>query len=230
VTIAEATQAGGTTGGPAVPALSTIDGLRTIVTNTGFGLLVATVFGAIVTSGEFRHKTATDTYIDEPNRFRVLGAKMTTAAIVGAGLGLTAAIIATTVGLSSATARGYGIALTTPAIARYAAGATLAAGLMAAVGAGVGALIGSQLGALIAVFAWSLAVEQVVGGLSATVAAYLPTTAASTMAGAFSEAAMPPIRPGLDALPFAAVAALLTGLAIVFAAAAAHTTVRRDLS
>jgi ABC-2 type transport system permease protein len=230
VTVIEASQAGGSTGGPAVPALSTVDGLRTIITNTGFGLLVATVFGAIVTSGEFRHKTATDTYLDEPNRVRVLTAKMITAAIVGAGFGLAAATVATTVGLAFATARDGAIALTAQTIVGYVAGATVAAGLMAAIGASTGALIRNQLGALIAVFAWGLAVEQIVGGLSATIARYLPITAASTMAGAASEAAMPPIRSGLDALPFAAVAALLISLAILIAAVAAHGTVPRDVS
>jgi ABC-type transport system involved in multi-copper enzyme maturation permease subunit len=231
VTVVESTRAGVASGGGVpIPELSTVDGLRTIVTNTGFGTLVATVFGAIVTSGEFRHKTATDTYIDEPNRGRILMAKIITAAIAGAGFGLAATLIATTVGLAFATTGGDGIALTAQTIGGYAAGATVAAGLMAAVGAGVGALIRSQLGALIVVFGWSLAVEQIVGGVSAKVAPYLPITAASTMAGAASEAAMPPIRSGLDALPPAAVVALLTGLTVIITAVAAHSTVRRDIS
>jgi ABC-2 type transport system permease protein len=230
VTVIESAQEGGRSGTIAVPSLATAAGLRAIVTNTGFGMLVATVFGTIVASGEFRHKTATDTYLDEPHRIRVLTAKTIAGAAAGAVFGLAAAALATGVGLAFVAANGYHVALATGTIARFAAGAVLASALMAAVGVGIGSLIRSQIAAIIAVFAWGLGVEQITGGLSRSIAPYLPVTAASTMAGATSEAAMPPVPSGLDTLPFGTVAALLAALAILISALAAGTTVKRDIA
>jgi ABC-type transport system involved in multi-copper enzyme maturation permease subunit len=230
VTVIEASREGGRSGTIAIPSLSTAAGLRAILTNTGFGMLVATVFGTIVASGEFRHKTATDTYLDEPRRTRVLTAKVVAGAAAGAAFGLVAAALATGVGLLFVAAKGYHVALATGSIGRFAAGAVVASGLMAAVGVGLGSLLRSQVGAIIAVFAWGLGVEQIAAGLSGSIAPYLPVTAASTLAGATSEAAMPPVPSGLDALPFGAAAALLAALAILMAALAAAITLKRDVT
>ena len=61
------------TSGTGAPAISTADGLRTVTTVTGFAMLVAAVLGSIVANGEFRHSTATLTYLATPRRARVLG-------------------------------------------------------------------------------------------------------------------------------------------------------------
>lgn len=230
VTVIFSAQEGGRSGSLAVASLSTAAGLRAILTNTGFGILLATVFGTIVASGEFRHQTATDTYLDEPHRLRVLTAKLIAGAAAGAVFGLVAAALATGVGLGVVAAKGYQVALATGTIARFVAGAVLASGLMAAVGVAIGSLVRGQVAAIIVVFAWGLGVEQITGGLSRSVAPYLPVTAASTMAGATSEVAMPPVPSGLEVLPFGAVAALLAGLAILIAALAAAITVNRDVA
>jgi hypothetical protein len=47
----------------------------------GFALLVAALLGVVTASSEFRLKTATDTYLDQPDRRRVLAAKTIAAAI-----------------------------------------------------------------------------------------------------------------------------------------------------
>lgn len=214
--------------GGLVPALSG-GGLRDVLTSTGFGLIMAMVFGVTVATGEFRHKTATDTYLDEPGRARVLAAKTITAGIGGLAFGLAGTAVTTAVGLAFAAARGIPLGLGAATIARYCAGAILAAGLLAAVGAGLGSLIRSQVSAIIAVFAWCFGIEQILGGISHRLASYLPFTAAASMAGAAS-GAMPPMPRGMTPLPFAGVAALLAALAIVIAAVTAHTTLRRDVT
>jgi ABC-2 type transport system permease protein len=223
----ESTRAG--TGDLNIPALSSAEGLRAIVTNTGFAMLVAAVLGVTVATGEFRHRTATDTYLDQPNRTRVLVAKVVAAAGVGLLFGLVASVIATSVGLAVAAAKGYDIAISTGTIAGYMAGAVVACGLLAAVGVGIGSLVGGQLAALVAVFVWAMAVEQIVGGLVPEVGRFLPFLAATTLGGADSTASMPPIPPDLQPLAPAAVVVLLTGLALL-GAAAARTTLRRDVT
>ena len=50
------------------------------------------------------------------------------------------------------------------------------------------------------------------------------------MAGVTSGGGMPPIARGVTALPFSAAAAVLAGVAILLAAMAAATTIRRDIT
>jgi hypothetical protein len=220
----------GTGRGMAIPSLATPAGLRDALASTGFALIAAAVLGTVITAGEFRHKTATTTYLDQPDRTRVLAAKAAAAAAAGAVLGLAAAATATGIGLGFATARGYPLALPAATIARYDAGAVIGAGLLAIAGAGAGSLIRHQVGAIIAVFAWGFAVELVVGGTATAVAPYLPYTAAALMAGVTSGGGMPPIPRGVVPLPFPAASGVLASGAILLAAAAAATTFRRDIT
>jgi ABC-2 type transport system permease protein len=215
--------------GGLVPALTTEAGLRAVISSTGFATILAAVFGVTISSGEFRHNTATDTYIDEPNRFRVLAAKVIAAALVGLSFGLVGIAITTSVGLSFTIGNGYSVPFGADVIARYAAGAVIGAGLLAAVGAGLGSLIRSQLAAIIAIFAMAFGIEQIVGGVSRSVAVYMPFVSASTMAGG-SSYSMPPLPVGLNPLPFAGVAALLVAIAWLISAVAAHTTTQRDIT
>jgi ABC-2 type transport system permease protein len=88
----------GTGKGMAIPSLATPGGLRDNLASTGFALLIATLVGVVITSGEFRLKTATDTYLDQPYRSRVLAAKAIVAAAAGALLGTAAAAISAGIG------------------------------------------------------------------------------------------------------------------------------------
>lgn len=205
-----------------VPSLATAAGLRDIVTNTGFAMLVAAVFGATVSSGEFRHQTITDTYLDQPGRVRVMVAKTIAAGTAGAVLGAVAAAIATSMGLMAASGKGDHIALTGGDFARYAAGAVLGAALLAGLGAVVGSLISGQIGAIVTVFVWCLAVEQILAGVSTTAARFLPLLGATTMAGADSRAGMPPLPNGIHPLPFGAMAGILAALLVILSAVTAH--------
>src|SRR6202034_3600929 len=183
----------GTGKGMAIPSLATAGGLRDNLASTGFALLAAALLGVVITSGEFRLKTATDTYLDQPDRGRVLAAKAIAAAAAGAVLGTAAAAAATAIALGFAASRGYPIALSDPAIARYTAGAVVGSALLAATGVGAGSLIRHQVGATIAVVAWALVIELVVGATLTTVGRFLPYTAASMMAGDTNGGGMPQI-------------------------------------
>ena len=79
--------------GGMVPSLTTATGLRDVLTSTGFALIIAAAYGTTVTSNELRHHTITDTYHDEPNRRRVLIAKVITAGLTGLAFGLAATLV-----------------------------------------------------------------------------------------------------------------------------------------
>jgi ABC-2 type transport system permease protein len=213
-------------GGPghmAIKPLYTADGLTAVLSSSSFALVIAVAFGATIASGEFRHQTATATYLATPDRTRVLIAKALAAFVFGLGFGLLAGLFTTAIGLGFVSADGYSVAVSTTTIVRYILGATIGAGLLAAVGVGIGSLIRNQLAALIAVFAWALVIEQIVGSLWGSVAPYLPFTAATTLAGA---------PPGADATspPFASATVLVAAFAAVVAAIADRITVPADIT
>ena len=229
ITTIEAATAG-TGGGMAIPSLSTPAGLRDALTGTGFALLVAAVLGTISVCGEFRLKTATDTYLDQPDRTRVLAAKAIIAAAAGLLLGLAAAVTATGIALGFAAAKGGPLALPAGSVLRFAAGDTIGSGLLAAAGVGAGALIRHQVGVIIAVFTWGFVIELIIGGTAGVIGGFLPYTAAATMAGVASGGGMPQVPRGVDPLPFAAAAGVLFVIAILLSAAAALSTARRDIA
>jgi len=221
----------GTAGGPA--PLSTASGLNDVITAGIWALVLATVMGVTVSSGEFRHGTATLTYLATPHRGRVLTAKAVAGACAGAVCGLAGYVMALGVGLSFVAARGYHVAIGDATLARYAIGHLVGTALLAAIGVGVGSLVRSQLAGVIGVFAWTIVIESILGGLFTAIRPYLPYTAASTLSGTSPGGSAFGAAHGVagpSALPFAAAAALLAGLAIVFCTVAARTTVVRDVT
>lgn len=220
-------------GGKAIAPLYTASGLTSVTTTTGFAMLLAAVLGVASSAGEFRHSTATLTYLATPDRSRVLSAKALAVGLVGAVFGLLAAVVTTVVGVAYAGASGDPIALSWGTMASHVGGAALAAALLGVVGVGVGSLVRGQVGAIIAVFAWSIVIESVLGGLFTSARPYLPYTAANTLAGIkFGGAAfgMGGATSGPGPLPFVAAAALVAGVATILSALAARTTVRRDIT
>jgi ABC-2 type transport system permease protein len=228
----EASRAGN--GKAAVGPLFTSSGLETVTTVTGWSVIFAACMGVIVASGEFRHHTATLTYLGTPNRRRVLMAKELAAGGAGAIFGLVSGVIATGVGLIFVVAHHYPVALGTGALLAHIAGVTLAAALFGAAGVGLGSLLRSQLAGVIGMFVWALVIESVIGGLFTSVRPYLPYTAATTMAGIkLGGAAFGPAH-GLTGvagpLPFAAATALVAAVAVAISALAARTTLARDIT
>ncbi len=229
--VLEASRAGTAKG---VGPLYTASGLNAVITGGVWSLLLAGVLGVTVSSGEFRHSTATLTYLAAPHRGRVLAAKAVAAACAGAVFGLVGYVMATGVGLIFVAAHGYHVAIGDATLARYAVGHVIGAALLAAIGVALGSLIRYQLAAVIGIFVWAIVIESILGGLFNAVQPYLPYTAATTLAGTqLGAAAFGPAHGAsttATALPFAAATALLAGLAILLALVADHTTVPRDVT
>jgi ABC-2 type transport system permease protein len=226
----EASRAGTSSG---VAPLNTYSGLSSIVTGGVWGLIFAAVLGVTISSGEFRHQTATLTYLATPNRTQVLIAKAVAAAASGSVFGLVVYVVATGVGLGFVAGHHYPVSIGVVTFVRFALGHLVGGALMGSLGAVLGSLVRSQLAAVIGVFVWSIILESLIGGLFTSIRLYLPYTAASNLAGtALGAAGFGPSRAvsGGTPLPFAAATALLIGLAVALAFVAARTTVRRDIA
>jgi hypothetical protein len=213
----------GGTGHMSIPSLATYAGQSQAVNVTGEMLLLSTAVGIILASGEFRHRTATATYLAIPNRTLVLAAKAIAAAAIGLVFGLVGAASATAIGLAFVAGDGHHLLLSAATVARYAAGAALGASLLAVAGVAVGSLIRSQVGAIISVFVWGFIIEQSVGGIYNAAQRYLPYTAAGAMAGTKLGSERTP-------LPFAAAIVLLSAVALTILVIANQTTLDADVT
>jgi ABC-type transport system involved in multi-copper enzyme maturation permease subunit len=230
--ILEASLAG--KGGTYSPApLYTSSGFNSIENGGVWFLLLSAVFGVMITSGEFRHRTATNTYLAAPRRNRVLTAKMATAALAGAIFGFAGFVIPLAIALGYVAADGHPVPMGDLTMAANGAGHLVAGALLTAIGAAVGALVRSQMAGTVGIFAWMVVAESLLGGLFTSARPYLPYTAATVLGGtSLGGGAFGPSHGvgGGTPLPFAAGTALLLAIALVLAGLAARTTVRRDIT
>lgn len=209
-------------GGPMAAApLSTASGLTSVIGSGFLAMTIAMVFGVTVSTAEYRHSTATATYLATPRRAQVLAAKLLTGFASGLLFGVAGSAASTGAALAFTAAKGYPIALGTGTLLRYAAGAVLGSGLLAAVGVSLGALIKSQLAAVVTVLLWEFLIENTIGGLYHPIARFLPFETATSLAGS--------TPPGGVSLPFAFAAALLAAVALAIGTAAVRTTIRTDI-
>jgi ABC-2 type transport system permease protein len=154
---------------------------------------------------EFHHGSIVPTFLATPGRRRVLMAKL--AAIAVATTVLVLAAYATAVGLGLALAVGKGATISMAAAPLAASvGRLLAVSLLwGAIGVGVGSTVKHQVAAVAGALVWLFVGEQLVGGLAAGVARYLPSHASL---GAFGTdpGLLAPVAGGLVLAAWAAVA------------------------
>ena len=183
----------------------------------GFVMLI---LGVLAMAGEYQHCTVTQTFLATPIRGRVVAAKVVTIGVVGVTLALAmmaAALVAT---LAHVLTAGVGMDLLDAEVARTAAGTVAGAALFGTAGVGLGALLRSQLAAVVAVGAWIVVGEGILGlVLGADVGRWLPGRAASALAGS-----------DVEGLSLWAAAVLLAGYCVAIASVASAATVRRDVS
>jgi hypothetical protein len=133
-----------------------------------FFSILATVAGILLVTNEYRHGTVMTTFLAEPRRERVLGAKLVVALLTGAVFGLAAMAVSTLVAAPWLAARGEP-SLLGGELLEGSGRVVLAYALSAALGAAVGAILQNQVGAIITVFVWFLVVESIIGVLSGLV-------------------------------------------------------------
>lgn len=126
-----------------------------------FGNLFVAVIGILIVTNEYRHGTIMTTFLAEPQRVRVLLAKLAAAGIAGLVFALTAMTATAAVALPWLAGRGESLQLdgqVLEAVGRV----LLAFGLTAVFGAAVGAIVQSQVGAIVGWFIWILVIESLV--------------------------------------------------------------------
>lgn len=222
-----------TRSGRKVAPISTAQGLSTVSTATGVTMILAAILGVMLASGEYRHTSASLTYLATPRRGLVLAAKAIAAAIVGLAYGILAGLVATGTALVFIAAHHDHITLSTATLIAHIAGAGLGAALLAAIGVAIGSLIRAQVPAIIGTLIWCLVIESILGGDLTAIRPYLPYTAATTLGGAKLGAGA--FGPGYNVstqhpLPYLVAAFALAALGGMLALLAARTTIRQDIT
>ena len=144
--------AAGTRGG-APPAASLPPLIYSFASSVGYVFPV--LIGALATTGEFRHQTLTPTFLANPRRLGVLGAKGVSLFIVGAAYGVIA--LAASVGIGALVMNGFGIdpQLGDSATWELVGRSMLAMALWATIGVGLGVLVPNQVATIVIVLAFT---------------------------------------------------------------------------
>ncbi len=205
--------------------LTTPAGQQTLfaVASGGANTLVA-VLAAIGITGEFRHRTATATFLATPRRAAVVAAKLITYGAVGAVYAVTSLLVVAAIAVPWLSAKNIGISLLGDGLPGAYAGVVVDVVIFALLGVGLGALLRNQVAAVVGLLVYRFVVEPVVTGIPAlhdwTI--YLPgsASAALTRVSLTTQDYLEAWQGGV----------LLAGYAVVLATAGVLSTRRRDVT
>jgi ABC-2 type transport system permease protein len=209
-------------GRPGQPTLGD-DALRQLVAAPNGPLtLAALVLGVLGMAGEFRHGTATSTFLVTPVRGRVVAAKLLAAAVAGLAIALVAVAVVLAVALPWLPAKGVEVDLADPGLAARVGGLAAAVALYAGLGTGLGALFRNQFAAVIVgLLWWQGGVEDLLVAVLRRpgLGRWLPDGAAAALTA-----------PGDATLAMWAGGLLLAAYGLALALVGGRLVVRRDLS
>lgn len=143
-------------------------------------------------AGEFHHETITETFLVTPRRTAVIAAKLTTSAMIGAGLGALSVVVTVMVVVPWLLAERVDLGALDADLAGTAAGIMISTALYGVVGTGMAAAVRNQTAAVGAAVLWIMGVEGLLmsllrtldPGLGDEIGRWLPGSAAAAMVGA----------------------------------------------
>jgi ABC-2 type transport system permease protein len=136
-----------------------------LISNASTVLFFTLMLGVLAVTTEYRHGSISSALIVEPNRLRLLAAKLVAVTAAGALIGLVTAGLCLLIGEVTLPGRGYPLALDGSDVVKLLAGMAAGAGLLAAIGAGVGALVRKQTAAIVGVIVFLLLIEPLITNL-----------------------------------------------------------------
>ena len=209
-------------GRPGRASLDTSEGVRNVMSAASSGTLIVLIIGILVMAGEFRHNTATSTFLIAPDRERVVAAKLAASTLVGMGLALAASALTVAIALPWLAAEDVEVGLLSGDVRAVLVGAMAATALYALVGVGLGSLFHNQTAAVVVALVWVMIVEGLLVSFVPEVGRWVPGGAVAALTGADTA------EGGL--LPMWAGGALFTAYGLAFAAVGTHYMLRRDVA
>ncbi|TFB80889.1 ABC-2 transporter permease [Terrimesophilobacter mesophilus] len=203
---------------------------------SSIGYVFPVLFGTLATTSEFRHQTLTPTFLAQPHRGTVLGAKLVTLAVFGALYGIAALVASVGLGASILSATGHSTALGDSDTWALLARVVLAMAIWAIIGVGLGALIPSQVAAIVIVLAFTQFLEPILrlmtslADWAAGIGQYLPGAASDALVGSSIFTSMTAAASGAQSLEWWQGGLVLFGMAIVAAGLGYLTSWRKDVT
>ena len=202
--------------------LDSNEGITAVFSAASAGGLLLLLLGITMMAGEFRHDTATPTFLITPDRRRVIAAKLAAGSVVGVLATAVSSLLTLAIALPWLAARDIDVDLLSAAVGAPILGGLIANGLGGAFGVGLGAVMPNQTLAITVVVVWTTIVEGLLVGFLPEVGRWLHTGAASALGGTWTA------EGGL--LPFWGAALVLTGCALASAAAGTHLVTRKEIT
>lgn len=163
-------------------SLEDVGPIREVQTGTGLLMVMLLVLGVLAITTEFRHGTASTTFLAAPRRYPVLVAKL--GAVLAAGLLVGLAYVAVNGGLALPLfeAREGNLPPAGDLVAVY-AGVVVSFALLCAFGLGVGAIVRNQVGAIIVALAFFFVLSPLPELLPGDIGDYFPAQAVGSLHG-----------------------------------------------
>lgn len=179
------------------------------------------ILGIIGMTQEFRHRTATPTFLTSPRRGRVVTAKLIAYALIAALFALVVVAVNYVTVAIHAGIRGAAPALDGDNLTTMASSA-IALTIYAVIGVGLGALLRNQVGAIVGGLVYLFVIEPIIRSIPATSGAYkwMPGGALEALTATFQ---------GPDLLDAWQGGVLLLGYGLVAAVLGTFLAVRRDI-
>ena len=157
--------------GSGLPAVGTPEYEQLVLAVSANATILFVVLGIIGTTQEYRHRTATPTFLASPHRGRVVIAKLIAYGLAAVPMALVVIAVDVLVVLGYAGAKGAAPSLSGDNL-QVLAGAGVALVLYTLIGVGVGALLRNQVGAIVGSLVYLFVVESLIQGIPATSGAY----------------------------------------------------------
>jgi ABC-type transport system involved in multi-copper enzyme maturation permease subunit len=135
---------------------------RSIAASAVVAGIFALVVGIILLTTEFRHLTSRPTFLLQPLRGRIIGAKLIVAAAVGLMYAIVCAATVLAIMVPWLGARGVSIGWVSNGVLRTLGSSALAVAIYAVVGVGVGVLVRNQIAAVIGALGYFFVVEALI--------------------------------------------------------------------
>jgi ABC-2 type transport system permease protein len=209
-------------GGPEIPPVGTALFERVAFAVPAEAMVLFLILGIIGTTQEFRHRTATPTFLTTPRRGRVVVAKLMAYAVAAVPLALAVVGVNVLVVSIYASARGGAPSYTRDNL-EILGRAGLILVVFAVIGVGVGALLRNQVGAIVGALVYLFVVEGVIASISATQGAY------KWLPGGAADAILPSLQPVELLEPWQG-GLLLLGYGLVAAVLGTFLAMRRDVT
>jgi ABC-2 type transport system permease protein len=162
--------------------LEDIGELEEVATGVGLLLVLMLVLGVLIITTEFRHGTASSTFLVAPKRYPVLAAKLGVGFLVGLLAGLAYVVVNAGLAVPLLSSRG-GETPSAGELAEIYAGVVISYGLLCAFGLGVGAIVRNQVGAIIAAIAFFFVLSPLPELLPGSIGDYFPAQAIGSLHG-----------------------------------------------